>query len=84
MFESGETSSLYGDVSKSFCGRRVTTELLSIAEHMRRDAMSYVSMGMDETACDPQRNPANDRCNQMSYATYFLYMCAAYKCKFAK
>lgn len=83
LFRGGETAALYGDVSKNFCGHRTTSQLLSIAEHMRREAMSYVSMGRDESECDPLKRPTNNRCNETSYAAYFLYMCAAYKCKYA-
>lgn len=75
---------LLGDVQNQFCGRRNIKELLGIAQYSRYKAMSFVSMGYDETQCDPKRNPTPGGCNKTWYATYFLHMCAAYLCKYAQ
>jgi hypothetical protein len=74
---------LLQDAQNQFCGRRNIRELLSIAQQSRYEAMSAVSMGMDETQCDPARVHTT-RCAQEWFATYHIHMCAAYVCKYAR
>ncbi len=78
----GEDAALFQDVSRNFCGRRNIVELLKVSQEMRYRAMSYVSLGYDETECDPARHFTTSTCNQPSFAAYYLYMGAAYRCKF--
>jgi hypothetical protein len=74
---------LLRDAQNQFCGQRNIRELLSIAQQSRYEAMSAVSMGMDETQCDPARVQTT-RCAQEWFATYHIHMCAAYLCKYGR
>jgi hypothetical protein len=64
----------------ALCGGKSARELLSVSQHLRYQAMSYVSLGLDETQCDPQRRFRQDACNQQAYEAYYRNMCAAHLC----
>lgn len=75
-----EAESLISGRGGSLCPQHTTRELMALAQQMRQRTMSYVSAGMDETVCDPARDP-REGCNQTSQSVYHLYMCAAHRCK---